>query len=161
LAGTLVAAGSLGRQASWSAGYTLVSNLSYRTRRPPEGANRRGVGLGRNFSDYDQLTVRATHAAPFRSLVGAEVTFLRHGEGDLRDPWPAESEYDDLVFIHQGITEKTLRLAASLNARPNSGFSIRGRAGVHFVSNAGNVQGASDTQFVGEIDVVKYFTLRF
>lgn len=161
LAGTLVAAGPLGQQASWSAGYTFVSSLAYRTRSPVEGVNRRGVGLGRNFSDYDQLTVRATHAAPFRSLVGGEVTFLRHGEGDLRNPWPDSTEFADLRFIHQGVSEKTLRLAATLHSRPASGFSIRGRAGVHFVRNAGNVQGATDTQFVGEIDVVKYFTIRF
>src|SRR6266513_4578456 len=53
---TLGAQGRLSRF-GWTAFCTQVSNLTYRTPNPAETVMPRGVGLGRHFSDYDQLTL--------------------------------------------------------------------------------------------------------
>src|SRR5207247_11340302 len=64
--------------------YTQVANLTYRTPNPAEAVESRLVGLGRNFSDYDQLTLRASLLAGPGVLVQPEATLLRQGEGDFR-----------------------------------------------------------------------------
>src|SRR5439155_1013840 len=55
---TLGAQGAVGG-VSWTAYYTRVTNLTYRTPNPAETVERRFVGLGRGFSDYDQATLTA------------------------------------------------------------------------------------------------------
>ncbi len=72
---TLGAQGGLG-PAAWTGFYTQVANLTYRTPNPAETVMRRGVGLGRNFSDYDQLTLRA-------SVVTGPGVFWRAGPWQL------------------------------------------------------------------------------
>src|SRR5437764_3460625 len=56
---TLGAQGGIARY-GWTAFYTQVANLTYRTPNPAETVMRRNVGLGRNFSGYDQLTLRGS-----------------------------------------------------------------------------------------------------
>src|SRR5207248_7242634 len=59
---TLGAQGGIARY-GWTAFYTQVANLTYRTPNPAEAVMRRGVGLGRNFSGYDQLTLKGSMIA--------------------------------------------------------------------------------------------------
>jgi len=54
---TLAAFGPLGRALGWRALYTQASSLAFRTLNPFENFTDNGVGLGRNFSDMDQLTL--------------------------------------------------------------------------------------------------------
>ncbi|HET7038963.1 MAG TPA: hypothetical protein VFH97_03690, partial [Gemmatimonadales bacterium] len=148
---TVGAQGGLGRGAvSWTAFYTLVSNLSYRASSPAETYQRRGVGLARNQSDYDQLTLRATWSPLPLTVVGPELTLIRQGEGDLRDPFPAD--LTTAPTLHQGVVERTLRLAirgdVSVRAGPVGG-TLAASAALHHVSNAGHVDGVSDDRFVG------------
>src|SRR5439155_9461853 len=89
---TLGAQGPLSRF-GWTAFYTQVSNLACRITIPAETVLRRGVGLGRNFSDYDQLTLRASMIAGPSVLLEPEVTLLRQGQGDFRLPYPAVAQY--------------------------------------------------------------------
>src|SRR5437867_11260504 len=70
--------------ASWTAYYTQVANLTYRTPNPAEAVERRFVGLGRNFSDYDQATLRVTMLAAPELLVSPELTLRRQGVCDVR-----------------------------------------------------------------------------
>jgi hypothetical protein len=146
---TLGAQGGVGT-AAWTAYYTRVSNLAYRTPDPMETVMRRGVGLARDFSDYDQLTGRADFLVRPGLLVAPEVTLLRQGEGDFRLPYPPGSAYATTPTFLAGTVERTVRLALGVRADAHRvGFA--GDAGVHFVSNAGHVSGQSDARFVGSV----------
>lgn len=138
--------------------YTQVANLTYRTPNPAEAVDSRGVGLGRNFSDYDQLTVRAKLLTAPGVLFEPEATLLRQGEGDFRAPYPPVAAYGTTPTLFAGVVERTARLA--LGATWQHGpWGISGNGGVHFIHNAGHVTGVSDTKWVGGITLSYRFHL--
>jgi hypothetical protein len=146
---------------SWELLYTAISSLAYRTFGASEVALRRGVGIGRNFSDYDQVTAFVTTMAPLNTLLGFEVTHLRQGEGDIRKPFPTGTELAGAPMLFRGTVERTWRVAASLETHPVAGLAIRGTAGYHRVFNAGNIEGEQSSDFVGGISVSYSFRFRF
>ncbi len=136
--------------------YTQVANLTYRTPNPAEMVASRAVGLGRNFSDYDQLTLRAQVLTGPGLLLAPEATVLRQGEGDFRKPYPPVAAYGTTPTLFAGVVERTARLA--LGATWQQGhWGLSGNGGVHFIHNAGHVSGASDTQWVGGITLAFRF----
>src|SRR5438093_596256 len=58
--GLTLGARGAARGVAWTAYYTRVANLTYRTPNVAETVERRFVGLGRSFSDYDQATLTAS-----------------------------------------------------------------------------------------------------
>ncbi len=146
---TLGAQGGLGH-AAWTAFYTQVANLTYRTPNPAETVMRRGVGLGRNFSDYDQLTLRTSVVAGLGVLLAPEVTLLRQGEGDFREPYPPVAAYDTTPTIFVGVVERTLRLATALEWRGGP-WQLHADGGAHLIHNYQHVTGDTKTRFVGSI----------
>jgi hypothetical protein len=134
-----------------------VSNLAYRTPDRTETVMRRGVGLARDFSDYDQITARASLLVGPGVLVEPEVTWLRQGEGDFRLPYPAVPDYATTPGFLAGVVERTARLAVSVAADTRR-VGVRGNAGIHLVSNAGHVTGVKDTRFVGALGIEYRFT---
>jgi hypothetical protein len=115
------------------------------------------VGLARNYSDYDQVTVRASLLMAPGLLLTPEATILRQGEGDFRLPYPATADYATTPTFLAGVVERTVRLA--LGARGDGQrVGVRADAGVHFVDNAGHITGATDTRFVGSIALEYRFT---
>ena len=153
---TVGAQGAVG-PVSWTGFYTRVVNLTYRTSQVTETVMRRGVGLARDFSDYDQVTIRASAVLGPGLLVAPEVTLLRQGEGDLRLPYPPSAAYGTTPTFLSGIVERTVRLAVGARADGRR-LGVRGDAGVHLVHNAGHVTGVSDTRFVGSIALEYRFT---
>jgi hypothetical protein len=150
---TLGAQGGIARF-GWTAFYTQVSNLTYRTPNPAEALMRRGVGLGRNFSDYDQLTLRASMIAGPALLLEPEITLLRQGEGDFRLLYPTVAQFDSTPTLFAGVQERTLRLAvAGRVARGGGRWVVSGDGGVHLIANAGHVTGADKTRWVGRIEI--------
>jgi hypothetical protein len=137
---------------AWSAGYARVSNLAYRTPDPAETVMRRGVGLARNYSDYDQLTLRAETVLGPGILVSPEATLLRQGEGDFRLPYPAIADFPTTPAFLAGTPERLVRLALTARADGRR-WSVAGDAGVHLIDDAGHVPGASETRFVGSVSV--------
>jgi hypothetical protein len=136
----------------WTALYTQVSNLTYRTPNPAEALMRRGVGLGRNFSDYDQLTLRSSMIAGPGVLLEPEITLLRQGEGDFRSPYPTVAQFDSTPTLFAGVQERTLRLA--LTGRVARGrWVVSGDGGVHIIGNERHVSGVSKTKWVGRIEI--------
>jgi hypothetical protein len=142
-------------------GYTLVSNLMYRpierTESPYDGVNparnRIGTGLARNYSDYDQLTLRVS-AVPLPGVVLApELTLLRQGEGDFRLPSPPVVEFPTTPTLFAGVVERVYRAAVAGTVDLAGYASVEGNAGVHRRANAGRVPGASATEFVGGLIV--------
>jgi len=138
--------------AAWTAFYSRVTNLAYRTPSPPETVMRRGVGLGRNFSDYDQLTLRTSVVLGPGVLLTPEATLLRQGQGDFRLPYPAVAAYDSTPTFLAGVVERTVRLALGAQWH-GGGLSIIADGGAHLIRNAGHVAGRNVTQWVGSVGV--------
>ena len=141
---TIGAQGGLARF-GWTAFYTQVANLTYRTPNPAEAVMRRGVGLGRNFSGYDQLTLRGSMIAGPGVLLEPEVTLLRQSQADFRLPYPTVAQYDSTPTLFAGTVTRTLRLA--LAGRVARGrWVLSGDGGVHLITN-----GPEQTRWVGTI----------
>jgi len=141
---------------SWTAFYTRVANLTYRTSHPPETLQHRFVGLARSFSDYDQLTLTASALAAPGLLLAPEATLLRQGEGDFRLPYPPASAYATTPTILSGVVERTVRLALDAGWQRGA-WGLAGNGGVHFVRNAEHVSAARETRWVGRVALTYRF----
>ena len=132
--------------------YTAVSFLSYRTTGPDERYTRRGLGIARNRSDYDQATLQFTLLPMPFVLLRPEVTLVRQGEGDLRQPFPIDQAAAPV--LHAGVVERLLRLG--VEGRFDMPFGAHALsagfdAAWHRFSNAAHVRGASESRFVGAL----------
>ena len=143
---TLGAQGGIARY-GWTAFYTQVANLTYRTPNPAEAVMRRGVGLGRNFSGYDQLTLRGSMIAGPGVLLEPEVTLLRQGQGDFRLPYPTVAQYASTPTLFAGTVTRTLRLAIAGRAA-HGRWVLSGDGGVHLITN-----GPEKTRWVGSVQL--------
>lgn len=146
---TLGAKGGLGL-ASWTAFYTQVANLTYRNEDNFQIPLYHGLGMGRNFSGYDQATLEFGWIAPGGLLLEPEFTLVRQGEGDPRLPHPVFTDYPTTAALFQGVVQRTWR--AALGATWQQGpihFSANG--GVHYNQNDGHVAGVTKTRFVGTV----------
>src|SRR6266576_2028500 len=150
---TLGAQGSLPHPVgAWTLSYTRVSNLTYRNEDNFQTPIYFGLGTGRNFSDYDQTTLQLSFLPSSRALLQPEITLLRQGEGDLHLPHPPVSAYPSTPAFLAGVVERTLRLAARGEVA-HGRWVLSGDGGVHLISNAGHVTGASQTRWVGSIQL--------
>jgi len=141
--------GALGPGA-WTLFYTQVANLTYRNEDSTQVPLWHELGIGRNYSDYDQLTARFSTVTVPGFIVAPEVTLLRQGEGDPRLPHPTVGQYPATATLFQGIVERTIRLAVS-GSWQRGPIGLQGDAGVHLVHNVSHVEGASATRFVGSL----------
>ena len=144
--------GALRGLVSWSAFYTRVDALDYRTFSNQEQYSIDSVGLARNHSDYDQLTFRATAAPATRALVSGELTYIRQGQGDFRKQYPDSSLFADSLIFLTGVVERTLRVAAQASWTPLDGIHLSADVGRHFVWNAGHVRGARGDRWVWRLE---------
>src|SRR3989442_11457055 len=144
------------RGIAWTAFSTQVASLTYRTPDPAETVERRFVGLARNFSGYDQLTLRAGVLVGPGVLVAPEATLLRQGEGDFRLPYPPVAAFGSTPTLFAGVVERTVRLALGANW-DRGPLGLAGNGGVDFIHRPGDVAGASDTKWVGGIAVTYRF----
>ncbi len=148
---TLAATGPLGRRIGWRALYTQASSLAFRTLDPFENFTVRGVGLGRNFADQDQLTLTVTVPRGTRWLFTPELTLLRQGEGLINDPFPTtDEEAGALPQIFIGTMERTWRAALGVSGREGP-LELRANAGVHHIVNAGHEEGRTVNRFEGRL----------
>ena len=158
---TLSAEGPLGTGASWRGLYTQVSSLALRAFNPHENFTDAGRGIGRNFSDYDQLSLRVTLPVMERWLVSPELTVLRQGEGRVNDPYPVPDTNGVLatpsLFI--GVVERTYRAAVALSGGTGP-LELAGEAGLHHVVNDGHLAGRTEDRFVGRIQATLGFSRR-
>lgn len=132
--------------------YTQVAALTYRSALDHQVYSVRNLGLGRDIADNDLLSVQVDWAPHASLLLSPVVQLLRRGEGDLRDPWPADgSEDGPILFI--GEVETTLRLAARGQWLPSRAVSIEWDVGPNLVWDAGHVERANRAFFVGRLQV--------
>jgi hypothetical protein len=148
---TVMAFGPVGRSAAWRAGYTQVSSLAFRTANPQENFTDLGVGIGRNFSDNDQLSLWVTMPVAHRLVLSPELTVLRQGEGRINDPYPPlvnGVQVTPMLFI--GTVSHTYRAALGLTGRwwP---LDVALNAGFHHVTNDQNRPGVTANRFVAQL----------
>jgi hypothetical protein len=129
---TLGAQGGIAR-IGWTAFYTQVTNLTYRTPNPAEAVMRRNVGLGRNFADYDQLTLRGSlMAGPGAARAGGH----RAASGPGRSPPPLPHSRAVRLDAH------FVRAARHAHGPPRA----RGSGGAWALDTHGQRRRASDPQ---------------
>lgn len=151
---TLAASGPLAATAAWRALYTQVSSLALRTFNPTENFTDAGVGLGRNYSDNDQLTLTVTLPATARWLLTPELTLLRQGEGAIDDPYPpfGSPALQSTPTLFIGTVERTWRAAVGISGRQGP-VDLAANAGFHHVVNSGHQPGVSLNRFEGRLQV--------
>jgi hypothetical protein len=149
---TLAGYGPLGSRLGWRAWYTQVSSLALRTANPQENFTDQGVGIGRNFSDDDQLSASVTIPALRSWLLTPELTFQRQGEGKIDDPYPrldANGNQITPMFLI-GTVEHTYRVALGVSGREGP-LDLSANAGFHHVTNDQNQPGVTANRFVARI----------
>jgi hypothetical protein len=148
---TLAAFGPLGPTLAWRAFYTQASSLAFRTLNRFENFTDNGVGIGRNFSDMDQLTLILSVPLEDRWLVSPDLTVLRQGEGGINDPFPdtpAATGQTPQIFI--GIVERTFRLGLAIQGRQGP-IDLKADAGLHHIVNWRHEEGRTVNRFEGRI----------
>jgi hypothetical protein len=149
---TVGAEGPLSKRAAWQALYTQVSSLALRAFDRAENFTDGGVGVGRNFSDQDQLSFRVTLPLQDEWLLSPELTLLRQGEGRINDPYPQADASGVLstpaLFI--GVVERTYRAGLGLSGRAGP-LDLVATAGFHHVVSSGHQEGRTVDRVVGRI----------
>jgi hypothetical protein len=148
---TVAAFGPLGRLLAWRAFYTQASSLAFRTLNRFENFTDNGVGLGRNFSDMDQLSFSVSVPLGGRWLATPDLTVLRQGEGDIEDPFPAtpaETGQTPQIFI--GVVERTFRLGLGIQGRQGP-LDVQANAGLHHIVNWRHEEGRTTNRFEARI----------
>ena len=148
---TVGAFGPLGPQLAWRAFYTQASSLAFRTFNRFENFTDNGIGLGRNFSDMDQLTLSVSIPLAGRWLATPDLTLLRQGEGAIEDPFPAtpvEAGQTPQIFI--GVVERTFRLGLGIQGRQGP-LDVQANAGLHHIMNWRHEEGRTVNRFEGRI----------
>lgn len=134
----------------WFTSYTRVSNLTYRTPNPAETYEVFGVGLGRGFSDYDEVRLGLDLAMVPGTPLRLYAAHRRQGEGNYNDPFPAPIDYATTAGILSGVVMGVTRVGIS-GASKWRDFELGGDVGVNHVTNDGHVAGASRTSFEGRV----------
>jgi hypothetical protein len=156
---TIGAEGPVFAAAAWHVLYTQVSSLALRAFDRADNFTDAGVGIGRNFSDQDQLSLRLTLPVRTRWLVSPELTLLRQGEGRINDPYPVTDTNGVLptpsLFI--GTMERTYRAAVGLSGRSGP-LDLAANAGFQHVVNSGHQEGRTVNRFEGRIQATLGFS---
>jgi len=148
---TLAAEGlPLGGDQRWFASYTRVSNLAYRNKNPTENYEVFGVGLGRGFSDYDEIKAGLDLAMVPRTPLRVYVAHRRQGEGDYNEPFPVPADYGTTPGIFSGVVMGVTRVGVS-GASKWRDLELGGDVGVNHVTNDAHITGASRTAFEGRV----------
>lgn len=137
----------MGEELSWRAMYTEVSSLALRAFNPADNFTDAGVGIGRNFSDYDLFSLRVSVPVRQRWLVTPELALFRQGEGGINVPYPVGAARQDTPALFIGTMERTWR-AGVLVSGEEGPLQLTGDFGLHHVTSAGHVEGETETKLV-------------
>jgi hypothetical protein len=133
--------------------YTLVSNLSYRTYEQPwTDYTSYGIGLGRGFTDYDEVTAGVDLAAIPELPLKVYAAFSRQGQGDYRIPFPPVDSFPQTPTFLSGIVSHVYRAGVS-GAISLPWLDVSGDVGLNHVSNYQHVAGVDKNLFAGRVVV--------
>jgi hypothetical protein len=133
------------------ASYTRVSALTYRT---PESAERYSmfdVGLGRGYSDYDEVRA-GLDLIPRATPVRVYFAHRRQGAGDYRRLFPAPEDYAAQPGIFEPPVRRVNRVGVS-GGRVFGQFDVRGDIGLNWVRAEGSPLETHDSEFEGRVRV--------
>jgi hypothetical protein len=136
----------------WFASYTRVTNLAYNNKNPSEKYEVFGVGLGRGFSDYDELKAGLDLALLPRTPLRLYAAHRRQGEGGYNVPFPLPIDYGTTPGIFSGVVMGVTRLGVS-GATKWRDFEVGGDVGVNHNTNDQHIVGATHTGFDGRVKV--------
>lgn len=148
LAGTVAGFGPLGERLSWRVLYTRASSLAFRAMNPFESFTDDGVGIGRNYSDNDQLTAMISLPIRQRWIVSPRAVIRRQGEGLLTDPAPPRQGAGSIPQIFSGTVQTTYRLGLVMSGKGGP-IDLQANLGMNHVTNADHQMGVSRTEFQG------------
>lgn len=120
----------------WFASYTRVSSLAYRTPQYSERYTSFNVGLGRGYSDYDEVRVGLDLAVLPRIPVKLYLAHRRQGAGDFRAAFPDTSEYRDTRGFLMQNSATVERIGLSGGGVLGRGFELTGDLGFNRVSHS-------------------------
>ncbi len=136
------------------ASYTRVTNLAYHTPNISERYAIFGIGLGRAYSDYDELRIGADIALVPRTPLKLYAAHRRQGEGDYRKDYPPVADYGITPVFLGGLVWTTNRIGLSGASSVSRDLQITGDAGINQVTNLRHIRGNDITAFEGRIRVV-------
>jgi hypothetical protein len=135
------------------AAYTLVTNLSYRTYEQPwTDYASYSIGLGRGFSDYDEVRAGIDLAAIPEVPLKIYAAFSRQGQGDYRIPFPPVDSFPTTPTFLSGVVTHVYRGGVS-GAVSLPWLDISGDIGLNHVSNYQHVPGVDKNLFAGRVMV--------
>ncbi len=138
----------------WFASYTRVSNLSYRTPNFAERYASYGIGLGRPYSDYDEVRLGVDVSLVPRTPLKLYVARRRQGEGDYRESYPAVADYSTTPVFLSGVVWTVNRLGLSGASTVSRDLQLTGDLGVNHVRNRRNIPGRNITAVEGRLKVI-------
>jgi len=121
--------------------YTRVTNLTYRNATSFEQYMVNNVGLGRGFSDYDELRVGLDVIVGSRLPMKAYIAERRQGEGDYRIPQPPASQFPETPTFLSGVVQHVSRVGLSGAGSLPGGFGFDADVGYNRNRNADHVAG--------------------
>jgi len=136
------------------ASYTRVSNLAYYTPNVSERYASYLVGLGRGFSDYDEVRAGIDLALIPRTPLRAYVAHRRQGQGDYRGRYPDPADYATTPGFLFGNVWTVKRIAMSGASTHGRDFQVTADVGVNWNTNRFNVVGQNDKQLEGRLKAI-------
>jgi hypothetical protein len=150
---TLAAEGlPLTAEQRWFVSYTRVSNLAYNNKNPAEKYEVFGVGLGRGFSDYDEMRLGLDLALIPGTPLRLYAAHRRQGEGSYNVPYPQPADYGSTPGMFSGVVMGVTRVGLS-GASGWRDLEISGDVGLNHNTNDEHVNGISSTAFEGRLKV--------
>jgi len=145
------------------ASYTRVSNLAYHTPNISERYAIYLVGLGRGFSDYDEIRAGVDVAMVPRTPLKLYVAHRRQGQGDYRGPYPAPEDYGTTPGFLAGNVWTVNRLGVSGASLIGRDFQIAADIGINWNTNRFHVVDQNDWQAEGRMKLtwVPRWVIRF
>ena len=136
----------------WFASYTRVSNLAYRNKVPSDNYEVFGVGLGRGFSDYDEMRAGLDLAIIPMTPLRLYAAHRRQGEGSYNTPYPQPADYATTPAIFSGVVMGVTRVGVSAATRWRD-FEAGGDLGINHSTNDQHVPRTSRTAIEGRLKV--------
>lgn len=133
--------------------YTRLTNLAYRTPAQFETYDFLGVGLGRTFTDYEELRVGTELAVVPGIVLRAYAARRRQGEGNFHTSFPTPDRYADTPTFLAGTVMTVTRLGATARGAIGRFVGIDADVGLNQTRNAGHRVGRSDSSLEGRLTV--------
>jgi hypothetical protein len=136
------------------ASYTRVSHLAYHTPNVSERYSSYLVGLGRGFSDYDELRAGIDLALIPRTPLRVYAAHRRQGQGDYRGPYPPVADYATTPGFLGGNVWTINRIGLTGASMYGRDFQVTADVGINWNENRFNVVDSNDKQFEGRLKAI-------